>query len=222
MSPGEAGIDEAHGVPSARATAATRSCRCRRHPSASPGSPDHLRARSAGRDPGAPSAVRPPRAHRDGRTVTASLAGLGRDHDGAGRGRDRSWDQVAVDGEPSPELVDAAVASRRANPPDVVVGHRRRQRARCREGDRRPAPIGNGRALDHLEGVGRGIAYSGPATPFVAVPTTAGTGSEATKNAVLSGSLAVASDGISNGPHGLPRRRGRATRSRSATSGSWP
>jgi alcohol dehydrogenase len=51
-------------------------------------------------------------------------------------------------------------------------------------------------AMDHLEGVGRGVPYPGPATPFVAVPTTAGTGAEATRNAVLSGRLAGAGDGL--------------------------
>ena len=44
----------------------------------------------------------------------------------------------------------------------------------------------NKSVMDYLEGVGPELHYQGPAVPFLAVPTTAGTGSEATKNAVLS------------------------------------
>lgn len=40
--------------------------------------------------------------------------------------------------------------------------------------------------VDHLEGVGRGLPIRRPPLPLVAVPTTGGTGAEATRNAVLS------------------------------------
>jgi len=95
------------------------------------------------------------------------------------------WDQVTVDGEPSPQLVDEAVTAHRGRPVDVVVGiggGSVLDAAKAIAGLLLP---GNS-VLDHLEGVGRGLPYQGPAVPFIAVPTTAGTGSEATKNAVLS------------------------------------
>lgn len=42
-----------------------------------------------------------------------------------------------------------------------------------------------GDALDYLEVVGQGRALNHPSLPFLAMPTTAGTGAEATRNAVL-------------------------------------
>ncbi len=42
-----------------------------------------------------------------------------------------------------------------------------------------------GELLDYLEVIGRGKALTQPSAPFIAIPTTAGTGSEVTRNAVL-------------------------------------
>ena len=95
------------------------------------------------------------------------------------------WESCSINGEPSPQLVDETVQSFKDHMFEAVVG------------------IGGGSALDaakaiagllevqrsvmdFLEGVGPELPYQGPAIPFIAVPTTAGTGSEATKNAVLS------------------------------------
>jgi alcohol dehydrogenase class IV len=97
-----------------------------------------------------------------------------------------SHDVESVRGEPSPDLVDALVARfREQGPPDVVVGiggGSVLDTAKAVAGLLIP---GNS-VMDHLEGVGPGLPYRGPALPLIAVPTTAGTGSEATKNSVLS------------------------------------
>jgi alcohol dehydrogenase len=96
-----------------------------------------------------------------------------------------SWEIFRVTDEPSPQLVDEAVASLRGGRFDVVLGiggGSVLDAAKAIAGLLKP---GNS-VMDHLEGVGPELPYRGTATPFIAVPTTAGTGSEATKNAVLS------------------------------------
>ncbi len=90
-----------------------------------------------------------------------------------------------VTGEPSPAMVDEAVSQFTDSGIEVVVGIGGGSVLDAAKAIAGLLPTGNS-VLDHLEDVGRGLPYEGGALPFIAVPTTAGTGSEATKNAVLS------------------------------------
>jgi alcohol dehydrogenase class IV len=61
-----------------------------------------------------------------------------------------------------------------------------------------------GDPLDYLEVIGRGRAFTQPAAPYIAIPTTAGTGAEVTRNAVL-GSPEHRLKVSLRSPHMLPR-----------------
>lgn len=118
-----------------------------------------------------------------GRSLRASEAGAGllRDLRAAGI----MLDEARVESEPSPELVDRIVAAHVGRGIEVVVGIGGGSVLDTAKAVAALLPHGNS-VMDHLEGVGRNLPYCGPARPWIAVPTTAGTGSEATKNAVLS------------------------------------
>lgn len=95
------------------------------------------------------------------------------------------WEHSRVEGEPSPQLVDETVNRYADTPIDVVVGIGGGSALDAAKAIAGLLRVGRS-VMDYLEGVGPELVYEGPAVPFIAVPTTAGTGSEATKNAVLS------------------------------------
>ena len=96
-----------------------------------------------------------------------------------------NWQSVAIESEPSPDQIDDIVADHRSDAIEVVVGIGGGSALDAAKAVAGLLVPGNS-VMDHLEGVGPELPYRGPALPFVAVPTTAGTGSEVTKNAVLS------------------------------------
>lgn len=89
-----------------------------------------------------------------------------------------------VAGEPTTRAVSEGVARARAAGCEVVIGFGGGSAI-----DAAKAIAGlltnGGELLDYLEVVGRGAPLTKPAAPLLAIPTTAGTGAEVTRNAVL-------------------------------------
>jgi len=95
------------------------------------------------------------------------------------------WEHCTVAEEPSPTLVDEIVKAFADYSFEVVVGIGGGSALDAAKAIAGLLPVQR-TVMDYLEGVGPELTYEGPSIPFIAVPTTAGTGSEATKNAVLS------------------------------------
>jgi len=91
---------------------------------------------------------------------------------------------VTVGGEPTVDAVREGVARAVAAGSDVVVGFGGGSAIDAAKAI--AAMLGNGGDLfDHLEVIGAGLPLERPSVPWIAIPTTAGTGSEVTRNAVL-------------------------------------
>jgi alcohol dehydrogenase class IV len=90
-----------------------------------------------------------------------------------------------VSGEPSVASVLTGIHAARENECDLVIGLG--GGSALDAGKAISALLTNpGDPTDYLEVIGRGLPLRHPAAPFVAIPTTSGTGSEVTRNAVLS------------------------------------
>lgn len=85
-------------------------------------------------------------------------------------------------GEPTLAMLDAAVAAARGA--DLVIGFGGGSALDLAKAVAALVPAPGG-AMDHLEVVGKGLPLGADPLPFAAIPTTAGTGAEATKNAVI-------------------------------------
>ena len=100
-----------------------------------------------------------------------------------GQGVESVW--LAVPGEPTTDLVRAGVQFAKEQKVDLVVGF---GGGSALDAAKAIAALRTnpGDLLDYLEVIGGGKPLSQKALPCLAVPTTAGTGTEVTRNAVLS------------------------------------
>ena len=94
------------------------------------------------------------------------------------------WTVFSVDGEPTVDTARAGAAAARAGGCDLVIGFGGGSALDAAKAIAALA-ANDGDPLDYLEVIGRGQPLARASLPLVAIPTTAGTGSEVTKNAVL-------------------------------------
>lgn len=90
----------------------------------------------------------------------------------------------AINGEPDTIAVTEGIATARREQCDLVVGL---GGGSAIDGAKAIAAMltNEGELLDYLEVIGRALPLVHPPAPFIAIPTTAGTGAEVTRNAVL-------------------------------------
>lgn len=93
--------------------------------------------------------------------------------------------RMVILGEPSPQYIDEAVLQYYDWSPDCVVAIGGGSAVDAGKAIAGLLPSGDS-VMEYLEGVGRGRSFVSDTTPFIVLPTTAGTGSETSKNAVLS------------------------------------
>lgn len=98
---------------------------------------------------------------------------------------DLTFYRVICNSEPTTTKIDRICSDYRPYQVDVVVGIGGGSVIDAGKAISAMLPHPNS-IFDHLEGVGLGIPHSGVKLPYVAIPTTSGTGSEVTKNAVIS------------------------------------
>jgi alcohol dehydrogenase class IV len=100
------------------------------------------------------------------------------------RGQGLAVESYPVDGEPTVETIAEATELARASGADCAVGIGGGSVVDAAKAV--AALIANdGELYDYLEVIGRGRALERPAAPCIAIPTTAGTGAEVTRNAVI-------------------------------------